>query len=418
MWKNNILKNVFLLTTFCAPLYLLKISFGGIPLNALDALFIFAIIFFVLEKRKELYSKLADIPKLLILSSALIIIGLLTSILFNGNYAIGFGILKSWFVLPMLFSLALYLSIDSLQDVENIFLIIFFSTTAVGLVAMCYKIFGIVTYDNRLTAFYLSPNYLAMYLAPGVFFGIFFLLNSFSQKKYSWNFLFYFFCLIIILASLYFTYSYGTWVAVLLPLAATIPIYLLSKKYLSVIFILLIFAAALLFVFQLDTQKFSSLEQLSSRSSLASRITIWQVSGLLIKKHPIFGIGPGDFQTAYLSQQPFFPPYLEWAVPEPHNIFLAFYLEAGIVGLAGFLLLLFFIFITIWKILQNKNASTLAAPLIAYFIYALLHGMVDTTYWKNDLALIFWICLSMILALQFYSKKSSSNNFRNNFQLE
>jgi O-antigen ligase len=90
---------------------------------------------------------------------------------------------------------------------------------------------------------------------------------------------------------------------------------------------------------------------------------------------------------------------LEWAVPQPHNIFLAFWLQAGLLGFAGFLMLLFFIFNALFRILQDKKNATLAAPLLGFFLYVVLHGLIDTTFWKNDLAFLFWVCAFLVLFL-------------------
>jgi O-antigen ligase len=120
---------------------------------------------------------------------------------------------------------------------------------------------------------------------------------------------------------------------------------------------------------------------------------IWQSAGKILEDNPTWGIGPGNFQEKYLEYQKYYPPYLEWAVPHPHNLYLAFYLYSGILGLAAFLLSIFF-----WlkKIMAQKKEATVlvALGIIAYF---LLHGMVDTTYFKNDLAVIFWLAFFLPL---------------------
>ena len=82
---------------------------------------------------------------------------------------------------------------------------------------------------------------------------------------------------------------------------------------------------------------------------------IWKSAGLMIKNNPLFGIGPGNFQEKYMEYQKYFPPYLEWAVPQPHNIFLAFWLESGLIGLAGFILLLLYFFAIIKERLMHNR---------------------------------------------------------------
>jgi len=121
----------------------------------------------------------------------------------------------------------------------------------------------------------------------------------------------------------------------------------------------------------------------------------------MIERNPVFGIGPGNFQKTYLEYQKYFPPYLEWAVPQPHNLYLAFWLESGLSGLIGFIWLLVLFFRDNKKAREyNLETGLLCLAIILYF---LIHGLVDTTYWRNDMAVIFW---AVIVANLYISKQS------------
>ncbi len=139
--------------------------------------------------------------------------------------------------------------------------------------------------------------------------------------------------------------------------------------------------------FQFGSQKMSDLVHFGSRSSAASRIMIWSAAGRIIRDNWLFGIGPNRFQDKYLEYQKYFPPYLEWSVPEPHNLLAAFWLQSGLLGLAGFMSLLW-----IWlKRIVKKEKTKIVVAAAAIIIYILAHGLVDTTYFKQDLASIFWL---------------------------
>lgn len=388
-------KNLLLLTILLSPFYLIRISFFGVPTNIFEILAIFSAIFFIFEKKSVFVNKYKQIPKIVLIGVLLIIFGVTTSIFANNSWIAGFGILKSWFIIPIIFSFALYLSIDSVCELEKIYLAIFLSSGAVGVISFGYKFLNMVTYDNRLTAFYLSPNHLAMFFAPGIFFGLYFVLKNIQTKSIC---LFpNCFLLAVLLTALFYTYSYGAFIAILFSLALTSLI-----KYKTYRVRLLLFFAAVLFVFilsQMNSEKFVTLINHGDRSSFSSRLTIWNVSERLIEENPIFGIGPGNFQREYLAKQSFYPPFLEWAVPQPHNIFLAFWLQTSLFGLIGFILILFFIFKKLLLFLKTNKGATFAAPLFSFFLYTVLHGLVDTTYWKNDLSFLFWICTAMIIFL-------------------
>jgi len=409
MKKTLPIENIFLFVIFCMPLYLIKVTILSMPTNIFELLAIFLIMIAVFQQKKlSAIDETSKLPTILTLSSILILIGVFVSTILNDSYLGGFGILKSWFILPMFFSYLLFIQIKSKILLERIYLSLYVSTFFVGLLAIIYKILNITTYDNRLSAFYSSPNYLAMYLASGIFFGIYLFLKSYSINKKSKQTFFYFLSLLITLSSLYYTYSYGAWIAFLASMFLTLTIIKTNKKIILIGGTTLIVSALILFALQINTEKFLSIQDLSSRSSLASRQTIWQVSKVLIEKNAFFGIGPGNFQKSYLEMQHNFPPYLEWAVPQPHNIFIAFWLQAGLLGLIGFLLLLFVIISTFWSIFKDKKKTALAAPLLGFFIYTILHGLIDTTYWKNDLSFLFWLCVFLLLNLHNYKKEITS----------
>lgn len=400
MKKNLTLENSFLLVIFCLPLYLIRVIFTDVPSNLLELLALFITI---LALKKEgffvIIEKIKRLPEIFIFSAIILLIGVLLSIFSNDAKIVGFGILKSWFIVPILFSFALYTQLKDVVAIEKIFLSIYFSTVTVSLISLGYKFIGIVTFDNRLTSFYLSPNHLSMYLVPGIIFGTYFLAKSLSEKISSKKTMLHLILHVTMLSSLYFTYSYASWIALCLSLLVCLFFAKINRRYLFAGTLSIIILFVMFFFFQKNTEKFSSLENLSSRSSLASRLTIWQVSTLLIKENPIVGVGPGNFQSAYLSKQFFFKPYLEWAVPQPHNIFLAFWLQSGFLGMAGFLLLLFFIFRNLLFLSKNKKDIAIAIHLLGFFIYFILHGLVDTTYWKNDLSFLFWIAAFATIAL-------------------
>jgi O-antigen ligase len=252
-----------------------------------------------------------------------------------------------------------------------------------------------MTYDGRLKAFYLSPNHLAMYLAPAFLMALAF---WFEIKKF-WQKIFLFLASCFLLFILYFTYSYGAWLGLLAALIF-VAIFLWQrelwdKRKLFLIFCLLFIVFLLIAASQLDSAKLNNL-LISDHSSWQSRLMVWRSAGEILKDHWVLGIGPGLFQQYYLEYQKYFPvPYLEWAVPQPHNLFLAFWLQAGLLGLIGFLWLVIIFFQQTIDFLKSFKGADKKQPLViflaAVLIYILVHGLIDTTFWKNDLALIFWV---------------------------
>lgn len=366
------LENLIYFSLAAIPLYLARCTIFGIPTNIFELLAVACVVIFFFQKKSavELYSG----RKKYLLLLGLLLMGLIISALLNDNQRSELGIIKSWFIIPLLFSAVVTASVKK----ENIFKALYLSAFFVSALALVYFFLGQVTFDGRLQAFYNSPNYLAMYLAPAILIGFF---NLRENKK------FYGFSLGVILAGFYLTLSYAAWLALVFAGILTFLVVKRGKKAWKIGLILLSILVLFLLL-QIGTQKMSDFVQFNKRSSVASRIMIWSVAGKIISNNWLVGIGPGNFQEKYLAYQKYFPPYLEWAVPQPHNLFLAIWLQAGLVGFIGFVSLLVLWFADVWK--QKKN-SLLAGLSLAIMLYILLHGLVDTTYFKNDLATVFWL---------------------------
>ena len=108
----------------------------------------------------------------------------------------------------------------------------------------------------------------------------------------------------------------------------------------------------------------------------------------------LFGIGLGRFQAVYLEYQKYFPPYLEWAVPQPHNLYLAVWLQTGLMGLIGFIIL---VARSIFILIKNKNRE--AVLLLGILTLYLVCGLFDTPFFKTDLAFSFWLAIVLILTI-------------------
>jgi len=365
------------------PLYLVKFVFWGMPLNFLEILIGSAFIWWLLEQRfnNPEWRIFFKNNKTLFVLMGFVLLGLVFSAFFSGNLKAGLGIIKGWFIFPLVIAL---ISADIFREKKIKALKFFYGgATGVAFLAMLSYFFGQITYDGRLQGIFNSPNYLAMYLAPAVIIGM--VLFKENRRRHALS-------LAIILLTIYLTHSFATWIAMGIVLLG---FFWLNKKseQNKKLFLGFLILAGLVILLQIKTDKFNDLLSLDVRSSLSSRIMIWESAGKMIADSPVWGIGPGNFQEKYLDYQKYFPPYLEWAVPHPHNLYLAFYLYSGILGLAAFLGLIIF-----WLkkvILQKKETIILITlGIISYF---LLHGMLDTTYFKNDLAVIFWLAIFLPL---------------------
>jgi len=353
-------------TIFCLPLYLIRFRIFDVPTTVLEIM-IYAL--FLLWLVNKGYRNLPTIlkEKLLVWGIILLVIGVSAATIFSWNLRVSAGIWKAWFVDAILFFVIFATTIEA-KDIKKVLNAFIFSGFVVAVISLIYLIQGNLNFQGRLQGIFDSPNYLAMYLAPALIIALF-------QK----NILF-----VLPVAALFFTKSYGAWLGTLVALIFGISILLHNrgKKKIVLLLIFLAFAG----IFAVGIIKIQSSEGLKS---FDARFVIWEKAWQVFKNNFPIGIGPGTFED-------YFPLYPKWGVPQPHNLYLAFLLQTGIVGFVGFILILIWFFMTGFKKMAINQWSLV---ILCMMIYLLAHGVVDTTYWKNDLSLIFWTIVGAMAVL-------------------
>lgn len=384
------LKYLNYLTIILLPTYLVRIPLtAGISLNLLDFLLFFSLCynFFYIFKKGYL-REFFNFRYSLKLGFFLFLSAYAISFFLNfkqDTFLDGLGLLKSFLLLPLLFSFSVSFLVHKKHLSLDFFLLSYLLlTTFLALLGFVYFFLGILTFDGRLEIFFNSPNALAMLLAPGILILLFY-LKRFSGIK-QW-----------FLLSLLFLHSFSTIATASLGSSLSLLVLLclfiflkvtnlnLIKLYRPLLLTIITFSICLpLLSFLLLNSSYLQ----KNSSSFDSRIVIYEVARQIVTTDLIGGIGVGNFQGRYLSAQKNNPPYPQWAVPHPHNNFLLVLLEGGILALLGLLIL----FGTL-PLNKKMPAGTL---LFFVFFYFLLHGLIDTTIWKNDLAVFFWLVFSFL----------------------
>ena len=374
------------LIIFLIPAYLIRFSIFGVPTNFLEVMIagvFLALTACNLQLATKILKSLVVGRKLLGIGIALLFLGLILGVIISLDTQKSLGALKSWLVAPLVFSFVARSVFDTQEKRENALRALALSGISVACVGLVYLLLGITTFDARLGAFYESPNMLAMYIAPTIL--ILSGLNS-KFKVQSSKFLrpalvsfSIVTCYLLLVTCLFLTRSLGSIYALAVAIFLS-PVLVGRQKHATIFSYIALFALSL---------PFSSLFLNPwewGRSSLASRLMIWKSALAILRDHWFLGIGAATFQVYYLAYQKYFPPYLEWAVPQPHNIFLATWLYAGILGIAGFSLILFWFF---REIQNTKNPAALV--LAGLMIFLLVVGAIDNSLWRGDAAMMFWL---------------------------
>jgi len=395
---NNLKRGIYLIV-FCLPLYLIRFEILIVPMTVLELLVYALFVLWVINRGyKGLWTALKH-ERLLIWGTLLLLLGVSIATAFSWDIRLSAGIWKAWFVDPILF-FVVFITVIKKEDVKNVFKCLVFSGVVVAMIALVYLICGNLNYQGRLQGIFNSPNYLAMYLAPMLIILMFLSKEIQSQKgtrqrpsealrsvsaspltmRLGLREVFLAIEFLTILVVLFFTKSFGVLLGILVAIGFGVMVHLYNKNKKKLLLGIIFAMFALIMV--IGWAKIGSLEGLRS---FDARFVIWEKAIDVIVQYPFTGIGPGTFES-------YFPPYPKWGVPQPHNVFLAFLIQTGLVGLVGFVLIL------IWFYKNNVKNLTL----LCLMTYILAHGLVDTTYWKNDLSLMFWTIIGIAVILQFY----------------
>ena len=130
--------------------------------------------------------------------------------------------------------------------------------------------------------------------------------------------------------------------------------------------------------------------------SFLQRVVIYDQAWTVLQHNPVFGPGLASYAQA---TAPLRSPH-QWPSIYPHNIWLAFWSETGLLGLLSFAAAYAVLLFRGFRGLMS--ASGFARPLlygsVGTLVVYFVHGLVDTPYWKNDLSVEFWIVAALTLA--------------------
>src|SRR3972149_10368861 len=382
------------------PSYLLKLSILGIPTTVLElsiyATFIGSFCSLLITKTENLFQ--VSSFKFQVISNKLLwpiiawLIITLISAFFSENIQTALGGWKAWVFDPLLV-LVLIIRFFKPADLWKI-------AASLSVSGAVLSFYGLLEYfvrpeqlgDGRLDSVFDPANYHAMLIGPIIVLAIGFLFHR--QTPRFWKY-----CLgtasAINLIALVFTFSYGGYLAVLggLIIYGFLALNRAQKKK-------MIFGALIIFgifiILASPTKKFQDIFEYKERSSGHARLEIWQTSWLIFKEHPILGVGLNNFEDVYRETIPrvAFPP-LEWLVAQPHNLYLALLTQIGLLGFLAFLWIIIKFFKSVFQ--QSNQILTTYYLLLASMSAILLHGLIDTPYFKNDLSVIFWLIIALLI---------------------
>ena len=400
-WVNQRLGLYVLLALL--PTYLLRTQIFGIPTTWLElgiyVLFFVWVLKSLLKKNllltlKELYTSY----RVLWLVLLVWLLSALLATIMSPDLRLSAGVFKAWWFDALLLSALILTYTRRIKHVQETILSLLVGASIISLYGLIEYIFGFgMQADGLLNAFYKPGNYVALFIVPIIILSFPLLKTGATFKKKIMYALLMGICVI----ALWYTKSFGGFLG-LAAGASVLFMFLpgIKLKYIVPTFLLI----GVIGILVLSTQpKFKNIVNGSERNSLTTRLQIWEISIEVLKQHPIFGVGLGNFQAPYRTQAyKMYQPPLEWEVVKAHNLYLNLWLEVGLLGLLTFFGMLLVFAWKIKKLLQSKSTYELwwlVGGTLGALISMLAHGLLDTPFFKNDLSILFLFvfCLPFIL---------------------
>lgn len=392
------------ITVAAAPLYVVRWHVGAIPTTLLELLIMLTVATYAVSVLAGVAPRPArtqlDIPIVMLVVAGAI------GVFVAPDHRGAAGIFRAYLVEPVLVYYVATAVLPRGRAIEQVI-----ATWAVGAVLFClYDLFvfghAVVTHTlvpgHAQAAFNIDPNSVALYLEPliGVAVG-FAVLGSGTMRREAAV------AAAVMLAAELATLSRGGLLA-LGALAVIAAVTLPSARVrVAVLVASVVGATGLLFMPLIGPRLLHVLDP--RFGTFVIRGQIWVASIRMLRDHPVFGAGINAYQSTmapYRAGDPYIVPE-----PYPHNIFLSSWTEIGLLGLAAFTWILAFLIVAPWRAYRRARSAQRALlwGLGAAFTMLLVHGLVDTPYWKNDLSLEFWVLAAItIVSVRSVHKASQS----------
>jgi O-antigen ligase len=374
---------VFLYVTLGAlPLYTVRWHYGPFPTTLLETLELITIATYLVARLRQgarrPVATAYDIPILVLLAAGAV------SVLVASDHRAALGLYRAYFLEPVGLY---YVAVDVLRKSAHLkTLVIAFGAGSSIFAAMNLYVFYDALIANTVyvgqapNALYGDANYVAMYMEPPFAMAAATVLLAQGARWKAAGAVW----LLLTGAALIASFSKGAYMALVvlvLVVVVTVPRW---RWFVSVAF-----AAALV----AGTQVPLLMARLATvASSLGGRQLLFGQTLDLIRSHPIFGVGLGGYTVLFRG-----------VAPEiyPHDVWLTFWVEIGVAGVIAFGVILFGLLWRGWRAWPSTTGFERVAlwGALGGLVLWLVHGFVDSPYWKNDFSAEFWVLAAIVVVV-------------------
>lgn len=199
-------------------------------------------------------------------------------------------------------------------------------------------------------------------------------------------------------AALVYTWSRGAWLGAMASIGLLLVLYhaVLLRLVVPAIVALPFVAAALPSAI---VSRLTSIGNLADTST-AYRVSIWTASVNMLKD--IFESGIGTGSAAFSAVYPAYALGGAAYALHAHNLYLQIFVELGVVGIAVFVLMLFFFFRSVFSCYRTLGDRTQATIILAMGlgVFALLvQGLTDNVWYNYRIVLLFWLLMGIVIGM-------------------
>lgn len=210
--------------------------------------------------------------------------------------------------------------------------------------------------------------------------------------------------------ALLFNGTRGVWLSTIIFIPAVVLIYAKNKiKSLAAVFAMLLVTVGIFAVTPNLSERFSTITNMQMQSN-SERLLMWESALNMFKDNPIFGVGYGQYKSAYQNQY-IMPEAKERTLEHAHNNLIQMLAECGIAGAAAFIFMWgYFSYFSLRAWLKEKNIAWLLFFCVLWGM--MLHGLTEFNFETSVTGKVFWYALGLCIA---YNSAQKINGGLNNF---
>lgn len=389
-----------------APLYLVRFSFGSLPMTMLEMLLIILACGAILRSRKTLLASLVPrsaTEQALLISIAAFALSASISVAVSPDTRAALGVFKAYFIEPIAYFWIAVSILPSIQSARRIVIGLACMAAFIGATALVQAFTGIGIPDpwfveRRATGFFPYPNAVGLFIAP-----LLPLIAVLYWGGKKWQQCAVGVALMVGFGGIIAAQSMGA-LAGLMAALAVWGFFWSKRSRQKTIAVIAALSIAVVVVLPL---RHAVINEVGFRTwSGMVRTVMWSETRDMLFDHWLTGAGLAGYQHVIKDYHG--ADYLEIFL-YPHSMVLNVWSELGLYGLISWLALLIILFTMIISVLRKERVMrdermrALGFGCIAALIVILIHGLVDVPYFKNDLSFLFWTQAAIIFMFYRYA---------------